>query len=91
MRKTIVAVSLAVCAGFLGGCAGGGMNGESLLPTASQLHSDDSTGGGIILKKASRMHTLDSTGGGIILLKKHSRMHQLDSTGGGIILKGQKG
>ena len=80
MRKTIVPVSLALCAALLGGCAGGGMNGGSLLPAASQLHSLDSVGGG--LPSGPRMHHLDSVGGG--LPKPALKMHQGDSVGGGL-------
>jgi hypothetical protein len=80
MRKAIVPVSLALCAAILGGCAGGGLNGGSLLPSAARLHSLDSVGGGILAK---RMHHDDSVGGGILA----KRMHHDDSVGGGILKK----
>ncbi len=87
MRKTIVAVSLAMCAALLGGCAGGGMSGGSLLPSASRLHSLDSVGGGL---PPPQMHQGDSVGGG--LPRPGTRMHQGDSVGGGLPpAKKQKG
>ncbi len=64
------------------------MSGGSLLPAASRLHPNDSSGGGIIL---SRIHHDDSSGGGIILGKRSSKIHHDDSSGGGIILKGYGG
>jgi hypothetical protein len=79
MRKIIGVISVMLAAAFLGGCAGGGISGNSMLPTANQsvFRHLDSVGGGIA---AHRIQHLDSVGGGIAA----RRVHHLDSVGGGI-------
>ena len=70
MRTLIAGSALALVAILLGGCAGGGLSGGSLLPNAgvSQSHPLDSVGGGPSVghgKAGPRtIHSLDSIGGG---------------------------
>jgi hypothetical protein len=77
MRYFLAVVSTALAAGLLGGCAGGGLSSNSLLPGTSQssMHQLDSLGG---LPGVRRAHQLDSLGG----LPGVRRAHQLDSLGG---------
>jgi hypothetical protein len=67
MRKTTVAVFIALSAAILGGCAGS-LPGGSPLPVA-QVRPSDSVGGGLMAKKMHRHLVVhrsdnDSVGGG---------------------------
>ena len=81
MRNILAVVSTALVAALLGGCAGGGLSSNSLLPSTGQssMHQLDSMGGG--LPGVHRAHQLDSMGGGLPGVR---RAHQLDSMGGGL-------
>jgi hypothetical protein len=79
MLKALLAASIAIASVVLGGCAGGGLSGSSILPAAGlhRAHALDSVGFGpvpthfhrvfpVSLKPADgrRIHPLDSVGFG---------------------------